>query len=417
MNSGRREEHDFSALSIAFQKADIVVRSQFSLGATEQAFLLSCILEAGGKNAMILSTCNRTELYCSGLSMDVMRDLFLRSTGASMEVFERVAMKYHGFQAIEHLFNVGCALNSQILGDTEISGQMKRSLLHSKATGIDTRWLERLVSGVLRCSKRVKRETGLSYGATSVAYSAVQYMRESFVTLEKKKIVLFGLGKLGRNTCRNLAKHHKTSEIVVVNRDRQKTQDVVGEFGFKSAEIHELTNVLMTADVLILATGAEEYTVTKGMVVPEKELLILDMSMPRNADPSLEDRSKVRIVHVDELSKAANIRLGDRLNHLPKAKEIVAEEMKEFSALLDSLAIAPTLGLVSKNLRTFRDIEMTKLGLDDEKEEERLLLLSDKIIQKVTTQVATFLKTKSDDVGEDMTMFEDVFQRPTNGND
>jgi glutamyl-tRNA reductase len=214
-----------------------------------------------------------------------------------------------------------------------------------------------------------------------------------------------------------LAKHHRTSEITVVNRDSQKTLDIAGEFGFRSAGIQDLKKVLMTADVLILATGAEEYTVTKGMILPEKELLILDMSMPRNADPSLEEQSNVRIVHVDELSKAANIRLGDRLNHLPKAKEIVAQEIKEFSALLDSLAIAPTLGLVSKNLRTFRDIEMTKLGLDDEKEEQRLLLLSDKIIQKVTTQVATFLKTKSDDVGEDMTMFEDVFQRPTTGND
>jgi glutamyl-tRNA reductase len=242
-------------------------------------------------------------------------------------------------------------------------------------------------------------------------------MRDSFAALDGKKVVLFGLGKLGRNTCRNLAKHHRTSEITVVNRDSQKTLDIAGEFGFRSAGIQDLKKVLMTADVLILATGAEEYTVTKGMILPEKELLILDMSMPRNADPSLEEQSNVRIVHVDELSKAANIRLGDRLNHLPKAKEIVAQEIKEFSALLDSLAIAPTLGLVSKNLRTFRDIEMTKLGLDDEKEEQRLLLLSDKIIQKVTTQVATFLKTKSDDVGEDMTMFEDVFQRPTTGND
>ena len=417
MNSGRRVEHDFNALSISFQKADIAVRSQFSLSVNEQTLLLESISNAGGQNAMILSTCNRTELYCSGLSMDEMRDLFLGSTEASEEVFENVASKYQGSQTIEHLFNVGCALNSQILGDTEISGQMKRSLFHSKSAGIDTGWLERLISSVLRCSKRVKRETGLSYGATSVAYSAVQYMRDSFAALDGKKVVLFGLGKLGRNTCRNLAKHHRTSEITVVNRDSQKTLDIAGEFGFRSAGIQDLKKVLMTADVLILATGAEEYTVTKGMILPEKELLILDMSMPRNADPSLEEQSNVRIVHVDELSKAANIRLGDRLNHLPKAKEIVAQEIKEFSALLDSLAIAPTLGLVSKNLRTFRDIEMTKLGLDDEKEEQRLLLLSDKIIQKVTTQVATFLKTKSDDVGEDMTMFEDVFQRPTTGND
>lgn len=411
------EKLNFRALSISYQRAEIAVRSQFSLSASEQTLLLHQIAKSGGNNALILSTCNRTEVYCSGLSLKDMQRLLLRFTSVSTEVFENVADIYDGFEAVEHLFNVGCALNSQIIGDTEISGQIKRSLLQSKDSGVEITWLERLVACVLRCSKRIKRETGLSYGATSVAYSAVQFMRESFATLEGKRIVLFGLGKLGRNTCRNLAKHHKTSEIIVVNRDIQKTQNIVHEFGFESVEIESLKNVLASADVLIIATGAPGYTVTREMVDSSKDLLIVDMSMPRNADPSLGELSNVRIVHVDELSRKANIRLGDRMNHIPKAKQIVAEEINEFNLLLQSLTIAPTLGLVSKNLRTFRDVEMSKLSSLDEEEANRMLLLSDKIIQKVTTQVATFLKTQSEDIGEDMSMFESVFQRPVNSDD
>lgn len=414
MISAPNDALDFSALSISFQKAEIAVRSQFSLGFPEQQQLLKDIISQGGKNALILSTCNRTEIYCSGMSLDKMRSLFLLHTSASSKVFDEVVLKHVGMDAVRHLFNVGCALNSQIVGDTEISGQLKRSLLHSKSSNVDNAWLERLVSCVLRASKRVKRETGLSFGATSVAFSAVQFMREAYTSLEGKKIVLFGLGKLGSNTCRNLSKHHSSSKIVVINRDDEKTRQIVAKFGFESAKISELKKELVDADVLIVATGAQGYTITADVINPRKELLILDMSMPRNADPKLVELSQVRLVHIDELSKAANIRLGDRFNHIPKAEKIVLEEIEEFSAWLQSLEIAPTLGLVTKNLRVFRDIEMTKITSGDEEEEKRMLLLTDKVIQKVTTQVATFLKTKSERPGEDMSLFEEVFQRPSN---
>jgi glutamyl-tRNA reductase len=200
----------------------------------------------------------------------------------------------------------------------------------------------------------------------------------------------------------------------VINRDDEKTRQIVAKFGFESAKISELKKELVDADVLIVATGAQGYTITADVINPRKELLILDMSMPRNADPKLVELSQVRLVHIDELSKAANIRLGDRFNHIPKAEKIVLEEIEEFSAWLQSLEIAPTLGLVTKNLRVFRDIEMTKITSGDEEEEKRMLLLTDKVIQKVTTQVATFLKTKSERPGEDMSLFEEVFQRPSN---
>ena len=161
------------------------------------------------------------------------------------------------------------------------------------------------------------------------------------------------------------------------------------------------------ARVLIVATGAKAH-VTPDMV-HRPNLLVLDMSMPRNVDPAVADHPNVVLVDVDEMSQHALRQLNARKHHFPHAERIVEEELQEFQAWVDASKVAPLLGAVTQTLRNYRDVELGKLKADGSEDEARLVQLSDKLIQKVTTQVATYLKTKSDKVEEDMEVFGQAF--------
>ena len=405
--------NEFHALSFSFKKAEAESRGAFSLGEEDKVQLLESLSEVGARNIMILSTCNRTEVYWSGLDQEEVAGIVRTHMAVSEASWWNTKHYAAGMDAVVHLFRVGCALESQIPGDTEIAGQLKMALRLSKAHGGEVAWLDRVVSLVLKASKRVKSETGLSSGATSVAFSAVQCMRHHLTKLEGVEVVLYGLGKLGRNTCKNLAKHAGHAAITVVNRDEAKANHAAEVYGFTPAHHNDLKKVIGKARVLIVATGAQSHTVTAEMLQPGQELLILDMSMPRNGDPATANLSKVVLVDVDEMSQHALQQLNARKNHFPHAERIVEEELEEFRAWVDSLKVAPLLGAVSQALRSYRDVELGKLKAGCDEDEERLMQLSDKLIQKVTTQVATYLKTKSDKLEEDMEVFGQAFH-PSN---
>jgi glutamyl-tRNA reductase len=145
------------------------------------------------------------------------------------------------------------------------------------------------------------------------------------------------------------------------------------------------------------------------MVSEGQKLLILDMSMPRNADPSLGKLEGVTLLDVDEISQYALSQLQERFVHMPKAEQIVNEELVEFEEWLESLKVAPLLGSVKQGLQEFRDVELDKLKSESLRDEDQMKRLSDRLIQKVTTQVATYLKTKSDCIEDDLHLFQQVF--------
>ena len=184
-------------------------------------------------------------------------------------------------------------------------------------------------------------------------------------------------------------------------------------YGFSPVSHGELKKAIGQARVLIVATGAQSHTVTVDMVQRGQELLILDMSMPPNVDPASAELPGVVLVDVDEMSQHALQQLNARKDHFPHAERIVEEELEEFRTWIDSLKVAPLLGAVTQTLRNYRDVELGKLKADGSEDEARLVQLSDKLIQKVTTQVATYLKTKSDKVEEDMEVFGQAFH-PSN---
>ena len=399
----------FEALSFAFNKADFDDREKFSLSPESQTRVIAALSKSGARDIMVLATCNRLECYWSHLALDKAEAVLREIIGVEDSIWSSSRKTMTGKSAVLHLFRVASALESQIIGDTEITAQLKAAFKLTQQMGTHVPFLDRVVSSALKASKRVKVETGLSSGATSVAFSAIHYLRNELSSLEGVNVVLFGLGKLGRNTCKNLAKHARGATITVINRDERKSKEAAVEHGFISAPIESLEHAVSQARVLIVATGSQTYTVPREFVGAEQQLLILDMSMPRNVDPTIGRLPGVNLLNVDEISAYAQQQMDARQDHIPRANAIVEEEFTTFDTWVQTQHVAPLLGMVAQNLKSYRDIELSRMQNADVADAESAVRLTDRLIQKVTNQVATYLRNQSNSVEDDMKVIQQVF--------
>src|SRR5690606_27993662 len=262
-------------------------------------------------------------------------------------------------EAVTHMFKVGSGLDSQILGDFEIISQLKSGAVSSKKAGLLNPFLERLVNSVIQASKRIKTETDLSSGATSVSFASVQYILSNVKAVASKNILLFGTGKIGRNTCENLIKHTKNPHITLINRTKTKAEQVAGKFNLVVKDYSDLETELNASDIVIVATGANTPTVTKTMITTKKPLLVLDLSIPKNVDPAVEELENVTLIHLDRLSQITDETLEKRKSHIPHAEAIIAEIQTEFNDWIETRKFAPTIKALKEKLNDFKNAELS----------------------------------------------------------
>jgi glutamyl-tRNA reductase len=256
------------------------------------------------------------------------------------------------------------------------------------------------VNAVIQASKRIKTETKISSGATSVAFAAVQYIMQHVPSISEKNILLFGTGKIGRNTCENLVKHTQNNHIVLINRTEEKATAVAKKFPVQVKSYGQLTSQLRNTDLLIVATGSQRPTLTADMVYTDKPLLILDLSMPRNVDPEIETLNYVKLIHLDELSQITNTSIKERKKYLPKAEEILNNIENEFLEWLEHRKFAPTLKAIKEKL-----LFSSHGDVDPIKNEDAAYMA-----QKITGQVATYLKENPKKAATTVALLEDIFQ-------
>src|SRR5688572_9864429 len=208
----------FYAIGINYKKSNATTRGLFAVTTEQYAAILEKSTATGLAELFILSTCNRTEIYGFAENAQQLINLLCSQTKGDIATFTELAYIKHGKQAIQHLFEVSAGLDSQILGDYEIVGQIKAAVRFSKERGFIGIFIERLVNFVLQSSKAIKNETAISGGTISVSFAAIQYIREKVAEIADKKIVLLGTGKIGRNTCKNLVDYLDTKNITLINR-------------------------------------------------------------------------------------------------------------------------------------------------------------------------------------------------------
>jgi len=208
-------------VGINYKKADVKVRGAFSITKENQKLLLKEAKEKGIDGIFVLSTCNRTEITGFAKHPFELISLMVKYSNGSVEEFINVSNVYKNKDAVNHLFNIGTGLESQILGDYEIVCQLKDSFKLAKKLNTTNAYLERLMNLVLQASKDVKNNTKLSSGTTSVAYAAIQYIVENVDNHTDKKILIYGLGEIGKNTCKNVLNYTTNKQITLINRTRE----------------------------------------------------------------------------------------------------------------------------------------------------------------------------------------------------
>lgn len=412
--NNKTKSNNFYVVGLNYKKADAETRGKFSL--TEQAKnnLMDQAKMEGIESMMAISTCNRTELYGFAEHPYQLISLLCKHSNGTVDDFQRVAYVHKNNEAVSHLFKVGTGMDSQILGDFEIISQVKTGFTSAREKELTNNYFERLVNSVIQASKRIKNETEISTGATSVSFASVQYILTHVPDMDNKNILLFGTGKIGRNTCENLVKHTNNNQITLINRTKDKAQKIAGKFNLIVKDYADLQAEIQNTDVLIVATGAQNPTIDKELLNLKKPLLILDLSIPKNVNDNVLEIPGVQLVHLDQLSQMTDDTLEKRKQYVPQAMQIIEEVKEEFITWTQARKFAPTIHALKAKLEEIKENELKYQKKKMENfDEEQANIITSRIIQKITTHFANHLKSEDTEVDESIEWIEKVFQLET----
>src|SRR5690606_12791663 len=310
--SKTKQLSDFYVAGINYRKTDATLRGQFAINDDQYRAVISKATDYGINEFFILSTCNRTEIYGFAADVKQLVSLLCSETKSGIELFYKSAYIKQGKQAVEHLFHVGAGLDSQVLGDYEIIGQIKNAAKFAKSHGFIGSSLERTINAVLQTSKTIKNNTQLSGGTVSVSFGAVQYIKQHVKDVKNKKILLVGIGKIGSNTCKNVVDYLQTRNVVLINRSVEKASKLATALGLQFAYINELGSAVAGADIILVATNSTTPIILKEHLENKGKKLIIDLSIPYNVEEQAHKLPDIHMVNVDELARLKDETLSQR---------------------------------------------------------------------------------------------------------
>ncbi|NDC42092.1 MAG: glutamyl-tRNA reductase [Chitinophagia bacterium] len=340
---------DLWLAGISYKKSDAAIRGTFAVSPAQYQQLLASAANFGVRECFLVSTCNRTEIYGVAASAKQLLDLFFSVCNGGRAQFLETAYVCQGEKAAQHLFEVGAGLDSQILGDFEILGQIKAAIKVARDEGKVGAFTDRLINCVLKSSKAIKTNTQLSGGTVSVSFAAIQYIRNSITDIANRRIAVVGAGKIGRTTCKNLVHYLGTSNITVINRTEEVAAGLATDLQLQYAPYGELHQVLADMDIVIVSTGAPE-PIIGCHNIGSKPKLIFDLSVPCNVDVAVAALPGITLVNVDELSRIKDETLEARRQEVPAALAIIQEHIVEFKEWLVARKYVPVLKEVKSRL-------------------------------------------------------------------
>lgn len=324
------ELSNFFVTGINYKKTDTGIRGSFAIGPEQYERILNLASQFEVRDLFILSTCNRTEIYGITENADNLLNLLCTETQGTADTFRALSYRKNGVDAVRHLFDVGAGLDSQILGDYEIVGQLRKAMKFAKEKGFIHSFLDRTLNQVLQSSKEIKNNTSMSDGTVSVAFAAVQYIREKSDSLKDMRILLLGTGKIGTITCKNLVDYLPSSHITLMNRSPEKAESLAEIFNLRTAPFSDLEEQLGLADVVLVATDAPEPVVLAAdLENNSRKKIIIDLSIPCNVEKKAERHQGITLIDVDGLSKLKDETLLRRAAEVPKARVIIQSHLRE----------------------------------------------------------------------------------------
>lgn len=346
--------------------------------------------------AMVLSTCNRVEIVVSADDrVDPLAsvDAFLHeSRGMLPEKLGPCLYHHEGREAVHHLFRVASSLDSMVIGEPQILGQLKSSYAVAKANDSLSGLLEAVVTRAFGVAKRVRSETGVGQMAVSVSYAAVELARKIFGSLSGRTVMIVGSGKMSELAARHL-RRSGASHIFVTNRTYERAQELAAVFQGTPVEYHRFLGMLPEVDIVITSSGAPHYILNKEEMQRviaarrNKPAFLIDIAVPRNIDPAVNEIDNVFLYDIDDLQGVVNANLRERVREAERAEELVAQEVERMMARLKVQEVAPTIVSLQEQLEQIRNAEIErtrrKLGPLTPEQEEALESLTRGIVNKI----------------------------------
>ncbi|MEH7388970.1 glutamyl-tRNA reductase [Bacillus sp. JJ1474] len=328
---------------------------------------------------VIVSTCNRTEIYAVVDQIHTgryyIKEFLSEWFKIEKEEFSPYLFIYEQEGAIEHLFNVSCGLNSMILGETQILGQVRTSFLQAQDDHTIGTVFNQLFKQAVTLAKRAHSETEIGANAVSVSYAAVELAKKIFGSLENKHVLILGAGKMGELAIQNLHANG-ASKVTVINRTFEKAQDIAVRYAGKAKSLQELQCSLIEADILISSTGAKGFVVTKEMMTAVeklrkgKPLFMVDIAVPRDLDPALAELDTVFLYDIDDLEGIVEANLQERKKAAETIQLMIEQEIIEFKQWLNLLGVVPVISALREKAlaiqaETMESIERKMPNLSD----------------------------------------------------
>ncbi len=390
-----------TAVSINHRTANVETREKIFYS-SEEARGISEKIKPLSRESLIVSTCNRTELYLVPLtSSQTHRDLyhFIRagknlSEGQLQADYET----FEGFEAIRHLFSVACGIDSLMLGDIQILGQVKEAYNTGVEFGTVGTIVHHAAQAAFKAGKRAKSETKISEGAISVSYAAVELAEKIFGNLRGKTAMLIGAGETAELAAKDL-KPKEISRLFIANRTIERAQNLAAVIGMGEAiSLEDISQNLADCDIVISSVGGSEYILTREMVasamkrLEDKPLLVIDIGVPRNVDPLVKKITNVFLNDIDSLNLIVENNMEMRRAEIPAVRRIVDEELNEFVKWYNSLAVGPTIKKLRDKIEQIRVEEVKRYknkisGTDSKIVDEVTRSLVNKILHEPLTNL------------------------------
>ncbi|MDD4701008.1 MAG: glutamyl-tRNA reductase [Desulfovibrio sp.] len=394
---------DIFLVGLNHRTAGVDVRERFALvnHCDEQHWAFPCTDAVS--ESIVLSTCNRVEVLAAG-THDVAEQVlhnWAQARGADIEDLKPYVYVHKNLEAVRHLFSVASSLDSMVLGEPQILGQLKtayRKAVKSHATGVI---LNRLLHKAFSVAKRVRTETAVASSAVSISYAAVELAKRIFGDMREHKAMLVGAGEMAELAAMHLLQSG-INEILVANRTLVRGQELAKDFHGRAIPFEHMPHYLLDVDIIITSTGSQEPIIRARDIRAalkarkNRPMFFIDIAVPRDIDPDVNGLDNVYLYDIDDLKEVVEENLATRRDEAAKAAEIVNEEVTYFSSWLASLDMQPTIVDLIKKSQSIAEEELAKtlkrLGPVDDKTREALEAMTSSLVRKLNHDPIMFLK-------------------------
>ncbi|MEW6067549.1 MAG: glutamyl-tRNA reductase [Nitrospirota bacterium] len=398
-------------VGLNYKIADVNVREKLAFnGAKLEEGLKGLRTLPDVQEAMILSTCNRVDIYTNvkdpAKASDSIKTFLSEFHGIEKNLLDNALYIYEDIDAVRHILKVASSLDSMVIGEPQILGQLKDAFelaLKKKTTGIV---LNKLVKKAISVAKRVRTETRISENAVSISFAAVELAKKIFTDLSKRVFMLLGAGEMAELAAKHLISNG-VKEVVVSNRTYDRACELANEFNGRPVKFEEFLQEMIKTDILICSTGAPSYILLKNQMQKvmrerkQRQVFIIDISVPRNIDPEINGIDNVYLYNIDDLQDVVDSNIFERQKEAEKAEKIIEEEIETFFRWQSSLDSVPTIIALREKAEAIKKEELNKLlnkiNTLGEKEKEAIDYMATAIVNKLIHPPTAALKDDSED--------------------